>query len=110
MWLTLRLWPSPDRLVAVVEVAGQEVLQFDVPGPGDEEPKHYRLVIPRGEATIEAAAGRVRILPLPSQVCPLGICWSTGWIGRAGQTIVCLPNRIVIRLRGRAPGVDGITY
>ncbi|MEW6523800.1 MAG: NusG domain II-containing protein [Bacillota bacterium] len=110
MWTTFQLWPSPDRLVAVVEIAGQKVLEFEVPQLGSQEVFQYQVAFPRGEATIETQNGKVRILPMPSEVCPLGICSATGWIGRTGQSIVCLPNRIVITLRGRGPGVDGVTF
>lgn len=110
MWATFQLWPTPDRLLAVVEIGGEKVLQFEVPAAGSPETAQHRITFPRGEATIEARDGQVRILPMPEQVCPLGICWATGWIGRTGQSIVCLPNRIVITLRGRLPAVDGVTH
>lgn len=32
--------------------------------------------------------------------CPGGDCMHTGWISSAGQTIVCLPNRVEVRLFG----------
>jgi len=110
LWAAFQLWPTPDQLLAVVEIAGEKVLQFEVPATGSPESARHRITFPRGEATIEARDGRVRILPMSEAVCPLGICWATGWIGRTGQSIVCLPNRIVITLRGRAPLVDGVTH
>jgi len=110
MWATFQLWPTPDQVLAVVEIAGEQVLQFEVPAAGSQEIVQHRITFPRGEAIIESRDGRVRILPMPTEVCPLGICWATGWIGRTGQSIVCLPNRIVITLRGRAAQVDGVTH
>jgi len=110
LWAAFRLWPSPDRLLAVVEIAGEKVLQFEVPPAGSPDAARHRISFLRGEATIEARDGQVRILPMPSEVCPLGICWATGWISRTGQSIVCLPNRIVVTLRGHAPRVDGVTH
>ena len=47
--------------------------------------------------------------------CPLGICSETGWINSAHQSIVCLPNEIIITLRENPTekelfeNIDGIT-
>ncbi|MBN2415757.1 NusG domain II-containing protein [bacterium] len=42
--------------------------------------------------------------------CPGKICKAAGKISRAGQSIVCVPNRIVITVTGkRRPGIDAIT-
>ena len=98
--------PGGDPLMATVDIAGERVLSFAVPEQGQQ---HYEISFARGNAVIEVHEGRVRIQPLPSEICPLGICWGTGWIGRAGQTIVCLPNRIVITLRARDQDLDGVT-
>lgn len=48
------------------------------------------------EAMIEISKGRVRMLPLDRDLCPRGICSHTGWIEHHGESIVCLPNRIMI--------------
>ena len=43
--------------------------------------------------------------------CPTQDCVHTGTISRSGQSIVCLPARIIIRLEGGTPedgGVDAI--
>ena len=43
--------------------------------------------------------------------CPDKLCKKTGRINRAGQSIVCLPNRIVIYIEGKSPDeVDGVSY
>ena len=39
--------------------------------------------------------------------CPTQDCVHTGEIGRAGQSIVCLPARIIIQLEGDVPADDG---
>jgi len=62
-------------------------------------------------ATIEISRGRVRMLPLPKELCPRGICSHTGWISHDYQSIVCVPNRIIIFFSGgKTPEVDGVTY
>ena len=62
-------------------------------------------------ATLEISEGLVRILPLPQELCPQGICAHTGWISRSYQSIVCVPNRIMIFFSEREiPQFDGVTY
>ncbi len=62
-------------------------------------------------ATMEISGGKVRMLPLEEGLCPRGICSHIGWISRSYQSIVCVPNRIVIAFSDKkAPGVDGVTY
>ena len=55
-----------------------------------------RLVISGGEAHLESAP------------CPLKICEGMGPVDRAGEIIVCLPNRISVSVDG-ARGVDAIS-
>lgn len=44
-------------------------------------------------------------------VCPDRICVKTGLINKVGQTIVCLPNKVLITIEGRKElELDGISY
>ncbi len=38
--------------------------------------------------------------------CPDKICIKTGFIGTRGQSAVCLPNRLTLRITGGSDGVD----
>lgn len=57
--------------------------------------------------------GKVRVT---ESTCPDKVCARTGWISRPGQSIVCLPNKVVVRIEGsdirNDPGqdLDAITY
>lgn len=67
-----------------------------------------------GTATVEIAEGRVRLLRMPQEICPLGICSAIGWVEQAGDAIVCLPNRLVLTVVGGEvnevwDSVDGVT-
>ena len=69
---------------------------------------------PGGEAEVEIVAGRVRVLPMPKDICPLGICSSVGWVERSGDAIVCLPNRLILTVVGGETNevwdsLDGVT-
>ncbi len=76
--------------------------------------KKFPIEFPAGTATVEIAGGRVRVLPMPKETCPLGICSSIGWVEQAGDAIVCLPNRLVLTVVGGEvndvwDSVDGVT-
>lgn len=92
-------------LIAVVRVDGKVVARLPVTGP---DVRVTPVTIPRGQALIEHGQGKVRVLPLPPETCPRGICWRTGWISRPGQMIVCLPNRITVTLEGGETNVDTV--
>lgn len=57
-------------------------------------------------AVVELEPTRVRIA---SATCPTQDCVHTGWISQAGQSIVCLPNHLVVQLTGGGEsGVDAV--
>lgn len=63
------------------------------------------------EAVLEIKGGAVRMLPLDKGLCPQGICSHMGWISKNYQSIVCVPNRIVVSFSDKNLGaVDGVTY
>ncbi|MBE3518785.1 MAG: NusG domain II-containing protein [Firmicutes bacterium] len=105
-WAFFNLAGRTSRdLVAVVRVDNKVVARLPVSAP---ELSVKSIRVPRGEALIEYGQGKVRVLPLPPEVCPRGLCWRTGWISRSGQVIVCLPNRMTITLEGGVPEVDTV--
>lgn len=84
-----------------VEVGGSPALILRADDKGIHE-----VTGPRGVTRIEIKDGRVRVLSSP---CPLKLCQRAGWIGEAGEMIVCLPNEVVVRLPGRRRGVDALS-
>ncbi len=74
--------------------------------------RYITVPVERGKMTLEIYEGRVRMLPACRKICPLGICAVTGWIEHSGQIILCLPNRLVVKITGKAEdplNLDGIT-
>jgi hypothetical protein len=51
-----------------------------------------------GRAVLVIKDGEARLQSAP---CPLKICEAMGPISRSGEVILCLPNRIYIRMNGR---------
>jgi hypothetical protein len=106
IWAGLRYLPDrSSELVAVVRINGQEVARLPV---GSETLSQTTIAVPQGEATIEHGQGKVRVMPLDHDVCPNEICWRTGWISYPGQSIVCVPNRMVITLEGTGQEIDSV--
>ncbi len=48
--------------------------------------------------------GGVKVTESP---CPLKLCMNLGWIRNKGEQIICVPNRVIIRIEGEQ--FDAIT-
>jgi hypothetical protein len=84
----------------VVEVDGQVVHRLDL--SVDDQ----RIVTGSlGETVVQVRDGRIRVA---DSVCPHNICVRSGWTNRAGDLIVCVPNRVVVRVEGDGE-VDAVT-
>lgn len=53
--------------------------------------------INNGKNVIEIKDGRVRML---RATCRDKICVKQGWIKNSGEAIICVPNRVIIRIEG----------
>ncbi len=57
---------------------------------------------------IEVKDGSVRVL---KSDCPRKICSHGGWISQPGQSLVCLPNRVIIEIpRNNSTQFDTVSY
>lgn len=86
-------------LEAVVSLDGREAERFaltDSPLERTYESRGYTL-------HVQVSGGEVRVAEAD---CPTQDCVHTGAIGRAGQSIVCLPARVVIQLERADGGTD----
>jgi hypothetical protein len=61
-----------------------------------------------GRMQLEVRGGRVRVL---NSDCPHHICKNMGWIKYNGETIVCVPNQVLIEIKSKGPAViDVVAY
>ncbi|NLW45895.1 MAG: NusG domain II-containing protein [Firmicutes bacterium] len=96
--LGFRLLPvSGEQIQAQIELEGETIKIINLQEIGSGI---ITIPLKRGKAQLEVNEGAVRLLPMPDSVCPRKICFHTGWINRTGETIICAPNRLVIRLTG----------
>ena len=106
MILLARATAGEKGSMALVEVDAKEVLRINL--SADQPRKTYTVHGMFGPSTIEVEIGRVRML---ASTCRDKICVGTGWVDAPGKDIICLPNRVVVRVIGeRKPGrVDTVT-
>lgn len=97
LWLLLR----KDGGAVIVEQEGREtaryVLNEDRTVRIEGEDGYNLLVIKSGEVYLSEAD------------CPNLLCVKTGKIRYAGQSIVCLPHKLAVRIVGGASGLDAVT-
>ena len=109
----LRFWLPQGQegtLTAVVTIDGQEVDRFALSQGEGFAPRTYSN---NGYTLVVSPAGEDPALSAPDGLCvsesdcPNQDCVRSGVISKSGQSIVCLPARIVIELRGGSgDGVD----
>jgi len=87
----------------VVDVDGKRVLEV----PLDRDTVQT-VRGPLGDTVIVVEDGAVRVAASP---CPLHYCERMGSIRHRGEIIVCVPNRIIVSIRGGGGGesFDGVT-
>ena len=83
-----------DGAVAVVEIDGKTVAEYSLAVNGEYSLNNGTnvLVIENGQAYLNYSN------------CPDHTCEITGKIHYVGQTIVCLPNKLSITIKGNAEG------
>ena len=59
--------------------------------------KILKLKGERGYLILQIKNRKVRVL---KSTCPNKICIKTGWISKVGESIICVPNRIIIKIEG----------
>ena len=62
---------------------------------------------PLGTTVVEVNGGAARVTSSP---CPQHLCVRMGRISSAGESVVCVPNRVAVIVEGQVPsGTDAIT-
>ena len=105
IWLALAN-TGQRGVTAVAERNGEAVFSRELSGLSEPE-----LVEIDGEngvtLTVELSREGARVVEAN---CPDKTCRRTGLLTRAGESAVCLPGRVVLRLEGSGAGIDAETY
>ena len=102
LWLIMQLVMNnsgSEELVAVITVDGEEYAQYPLKSGITMEifvDGHNKVIIDDGVVWMEEAD------------CPDKLCMNQGRISKAGQTIICLPNRIMVTIKGGTAQYDGV--
>ena len=76
----------------IVDVDGRPVYTAPLSTPCTKE-----IAGTRGMVRVEIEGGRVRIAEAD---CPNHVCVRSGWHNSAGDVIVCVPNKTIVRIMG----------
>lgn len=86
----------------VIELDGEEVGNFSL-----AEDRLIPVEGKLGTTRVEISEKGVRVLDSP---CPYKLCVKSGSIRRARETLVCLPNRVIVRITGdERESVDAVS-
>lgn len=99
----LALWGGGndgEALTAVISVDGTETERIPLAGLEDTE-----RVVENNGYTLHIHLTETEVW-VASSDCPTQDCVRTGHISRGGQSIVCLPARVIVALEG-GPAADG---
>ena len=97
LWLGLRR----DGGAIVVEQDGRETARYAL-----SEDRIVRIEGERGFNLLVIQGGEAW---LSEADCPTQLCVKTGKIRYAGQSIVCLPHRLAVRILGGVSALDAVT-
>lgn len=95
--------PAAGASAAVVTLDGAAARQVRLDTDSDQV-----LNLVRGTMRLQVRGGKIRAAACS---CPGQDCVHTGWIHMPGQSIVCVPNKVIIEIPGiQQPPYDAITY
>ena len=105
LWLTSWSWLHGSQQAVAskcqIRQGGRLIGTYDL-----HQERHVRVHGPLGDSHIHIHAGKVRFEHAP---CPNQYCVHQGWLSRAGQAALCLPNQVSITLLGERR-FDSISY
>lgn len=94
---------SGKGVMAIVYVNGEETGKY----PLSEDITVDIDGVDRGHNTLTIAGGKAF---MSDASCPDKLCMHQGRVSKGGQSIVCLPNRVVVRIEGESDsGYDAVT-
>ena len=100
--LITKVFESKDNKKALVYYENKLVQTIDLSLP---EINEYQVDGYNGKVVIETKKDSIRV---KEEISPLHICSRQGWISSPYQVIVCLPNKIVIKIESNNNEIDTV--
>ncbi len=101
-WLASHSWPSSAAQKIIIRTSGQLFAEARL-----DKPQRIHVPGPLGESIVEIQAGRARVAVDPS---PRQLCVKHGWLSRAGDAALCLPNQLSVEMVGAMRRFDSLNY
>ncbi len=98
-----RYFRQRDNLTAEVLCDGVLIRKIELRKEAAEE---FAVVFKTGKNVIRVEKGKIAVI---SADCPDKDCVRRGWLKYRGDSAICLPNHLSIRIRG-ASEVDAVTF
>lgn len=89
------LRPTEKSSYAEVYLKGKNILTINL----NTSRKNYTVDGTLGKIVLEVEYGKIRVIEEES---PKHLCSRQGWVSKVGDTIICLPNEVMITLSGKA--------
>jgi hypothetical protein len=72
-----------------------------------DKPVEIKIANKDGYNVIRIETGRIRIIDAD---CPDKLCVKAGWITESGQSVICLPHKLIIKIQGGSKEIDENVY
>lgn len=95
-------WAAPSAQKLTIRSGGAVVVETTL-----QQRREFGIKGPLGETIVAVEHGRARIKHDPS---PRQYCVKQGWLSRAGESAICLPNQVSIELVSPKPLYDSLNY
>lgn len=97
----IRHFQKSNNSYAIIEVNAKELKKVSL-----LEEKELEIMGELGISILKIEKERIKIIKSP---CPHKLCVKMGWISQPGEIIICIPNKVVVRIAGGDSAFDGIS-
>jgi hypothetical protein len=106
----LLILAKPSNVHSNIVIRVDDKIVKEIPLIKKSKSSTYEFSFNNNKGYIEVKDGKVRMLVMDRKICPNAICSDTGWIDKSYQSIVCLPNKIIVTIEGNNnEGVDSLS-
>ncbi|MBB6214906.1 hypothetical protein HNQ80_000991 [Anaerosolibacter carboniphilus] len=105
LFIVKKISINSDNLYLVIEVDGKEYKKVSLEAA--QEQQLIEVNSKEGHNLIEINGLNARIVEAD---CKDQLCVKMGWLNRANQTSICLPNKVSIKLITNKSDIDIISY
>jgi hypothetical protein len=102
IFMFLQFWSFEQASKLKIRQGNQIIGTYDL-----NQTRDLRIHGALGDSLISISQGKVRFKKSP---CNNQYCVHQGWLNRAGQVAICIPNQISLQLIGAKSSYDSLNY